>query len=217
MKYLREFILILFCVVSSGLTGFTQSNKYYVINNPVSGFDSIPQKEYKNPGISGIFISPFLGLEFPVSDFNTISKNGLTYGVKLEYANFKIYPVIIGVMYQNQLNKGKDDYLTANLLNMLDTKINTFGVSVDVILNKYLKSNFTIPFVTLELKYFSIQKTVSPEINNLNIQNSESFFGLTGGFGFTLHIFDIYGTYTYAKDYSSAAIKTRFHFPLLKF
>jgi hypothetical protein len=107
--------------------------------------------------------------------------------------------------------------MSVNRLDVLETKISSFGLSIDVILNKYVKSDFTIPFVTLEAKYLTIQREISPLNNNLGLAYSESTFGFTGGFGVTLHIFDIYGTYTYAKHYSTFAVKTRFHFPLIKF
>ena len=179
--------------------------------------DSIPAPDLINSPINGIFISPMMGLEFPVPKFINTAKNGFTYGIKLEYANYNLYPVIIGLMYQGQTNSGDDNYITANLLNNLSTKISSFGVTMDFILNKYFKYQFTIPFMTLELKYLSITRSISPTPNNTNLSTSDNTFGITAGFGFTLNIFDVYGTYTYAKDYSSAGIKTRIHYPLIKF
>ena len=216
MRYYRIYILLFFFIfVTSNCFSQIKNDKY----SPVSkiNYDSIPPADLKNSGLNGIFISPILGMEFPVPKFTNTSKSGVTYGVKLEYANFNLYPFILGVIYQYQKNGGDENYLTTNLLNSLDTKINSFGVSIDVILNKYLKSHFTIPFLVMEFKYLSIQKVISPVPNNLNINTSDNTFGITGGLGFTLNIFDIYGTYTYAKDYSSAGLKMRIHFPIIKF
>lgn len=215
-KLIRNIFLILLIIFISQKS-FSQKSNIDFNQNPFRTFDSLPQVDYKNISISGLFISPLLGLEFPVKNFTNTSKSGLTYGVNFKYANFKLFPFIFGVLYQYQQNKGNDDFLTLNLLNNLDTKIHSFGVSMDIILNKYLKSNFTIPFLTFEFKYLKVQRVISPENNTLNILTSDNLFGLTAGLGFTLQIFDIYGTYTYAKDFSSAAIKTRFHFPLIKF
>ena len=165
----------------------------------------------------GLFISPMVGLEFPFREFSNTAKTGITYGFKLEFASKDIYPFVIGGMFQQQLNNGDVEFKTINRLDIFKTTINSFGVSLDMILNKYIKSDFTIPFVTLEAKYLTIQREISPPSNILGLETSENVMGITGGLGITLYIFDIYGTYTYAKNYSSFAIKTRFHFPLIKF
>ncbi|TRZ64190.1 hypothetical protein D4R20_03075 [bacterium] len=169
----------------------------------------------RTPG--GIFITPSLGFEYPLKDFSGNSKYGLASGIKLEFASYNIYPLVIGIQYQYQNNPGKDDYVALNLLNSFTTKINSFGLSVDILLNKYLKSNFTMPFVFLEARYLKVKREVSPVVVLPGIVNIESVIGFGGGAGFTLYIFDIYGTYLYAKTYSSFGIKTRFHFPLIKF
>ncbi|MBL7127633.1 MAG: hypothetical protein ISS16_01470 [Ignavibacteria bacterium] len=165
----------------------------------------------------GLFVSPLVGLEFPFREFSNTATTGLTYGVKLEFASKDIYPFVIGGMFQQQLNKGDVEFKTVNRLDILETTINSFGLSLDMILNKYIKSEFTIPFVTLEAKYLTIQREISPPLNTLGLETSENVFGITGGLGFTLYIFDLYGTYTYAQNYSSFAVKARFHFPLIKF
>lgn len=181
-------------------------NKIYNINN-----------ESASVSAGGLFISPLVGLEFPVGEFNSTANPGIVYGAKLEFASGDIYPFIIGGIFHRQTNKGDEDYKTINRIDKLETTINSFGLSVDFLLNKYFKSDFTIPFVTLEAKYFMIERDISPAIDTLGLETSETIIGVTGGVGFTLYIFDIYGTYTYAKNYSSFAIKTRFHFPLIKF
>ena len=171
MRYFRIYILLLFFTfVTSNCFPQIKNDKFSSISK--INYDSLPPTDLRNSGLNGIFISPMLGMEFPVPKFINTSKSGVTYGVKLEYANFNLYPVILGVLYQYQKNSGDENYLTANLLNSLDTKINSFGVTVDIILNKYLKSHFTIPFFTIEFKYLSIQKVVSPVPNNLNINTS---------------------------------------------
>ena len=107
--------------------------------------------------------------------------------------------------------------MTAQLLNTFDTKISSFGITADILLNKYIHSNFTLPFLTLEVKYLSVQRIISPDIITLNYKTTDNLIGITAGAGFTLSIFDIYGGYTFAKDYSSAEIMTRIHFALIKF
>ncbi|HEY5536301.1 MAG TPA: hypothetical protein VIL99_15370 [Ignavibacteria bacterium] len=210
-------LVFLFLIFLTPLKSYSQNKAINFSHTTIINQDSIIKGETFSGKLGGIFISPFLGIEWPVKIFNTTSVNSLTYGLKLEFANIKLYPVILGAIYTYQNNTGKDEFLTKNLLNFLNTKITSFGITADILLNKYIKSNFTLPFLTLELKYLKIQKEISPTENTLNIIMNDNLMGITVGGGFTLHIFDIYGTYTFAKDYSSAGIKTRIHFPLIKF
>ena len=186
-------------------------------NNPITVQDSVINYGSYSQKLNGIFIAPFMGLDWPVKNFNNTSKSAFTYGIKLEFASFKLYPVILGLSYKYQSNPGKDDFMTAQLLNSFDTKISSFGLTADILLNKYLHSNFTLPFISLEVKYMSVKRIISPSTNLLNYNTSDNLIGITVGAGLTLSIFDIYGGYTFAKDYSSAGIMTRIHFALIKF
>jgi hypothetical protein len=108
--------------------------------------------------------------------------------------------------------------MAVNLLNTFDTKITSVGASVDIVLSKFIKTNFTIPFVTLEARYMNISRTISPDTVNIpGIVLSESEIAYGGGVGFTLYIFDIYGVYMRSKSYSTISVNTRFRFPLIKF
>jgi hypothetical protein len=92
------------------------------------------------PGIGGIFISPVIGFEFPIPNFTNLAMNGFSFGARLEYASFKLHPVILGLVYQYQMHKGNEDFITKNLLNSFDLKIHSVGLSIDLLLNKYIKS-----------------------------------------------------------------------------
>ncbi|MCX6164110.1 MAG: hypothetical protein NTU73_04500 [Ignavibacteriae bacterium] len=200
------FIIILICL---GPSIFAQGNEVDTIKKQE------PQLKMKKTG--GIFISPILGAEFPIKDLHTNSKYTFCLGGKLEYSSLSIYPFVIGATIQYQNHGGADDFKTKYLINSLNTKITSFGVSFDILLNKYLKSSFTIPFVFIEVRSISVKREVSPEANFPNLKSSDNTIGFGGGVGFTLYIFDIYTTYLSAKDYSTISIKTRFRFPLLKF
>ena len=189
----------------------------YQINEKFEMFYQKINNKSASVSAGGLFISPLVGLEFPVGEFNNTAKSGIVYGAKLEFASGDIYPFIIGGLFHRQTNKGDEDYKTINRIDILETTINSFGLSIDFLLSKYFKSDFTTPFVTLEAKYFMIERDISPALDTLGLATSETIIGVTGGIGLTLYIFDIYGTYTYAKNYSSFAVKTRFHFPLIKF
>ena len=173
------------------------------------------ERNPKKPG--GIFISPVLGAEFPTRDFVTNSKYAFCIGGKLEYASMSLYPFVIGATIQYQNHDGADDFKTLNLINSMSTKITSFGVSVDVLLNKYLKSSFTIPFIFLEARSVNVKRDVLPPENFPNLKATDNTIGFGGGAGFTLYIFDIYVTYLSAKEYSTISLKTRFKFPLIKF
>lgn len=177
----------------------------------------ITKSSMKVKKTSGIFISPTLGAELPIKNLNENSKYTFSFGGKLEYSSLSIYPVVIGATFQYQSHSGADDFKTKYILNSLNTKITSFGLSVDILLNKYLKSSFTIPFVFVEVKSLSVKREISPEINSTNLVTTDNTIGFGGGFGFTLYIFDIYTSYLSAKDYSTISIKTRFRLPLLKF
>jgi hypothetical protein len=179
--------------------------------------DSVRKLISDKPNPSGLFLSAGFGADIPFSDFADNSSTALCLGARLEYSSLKIYPFVIGLSYQFQDNEGSDDFKTMNLLNGLKTTIHSVGLGFDVILNKYLKSSYTIPFLILEVKYLMVKREINPETALPDLLREESVIGFSGGLGFTLYVFDIYGTYTHAKNYSSFAVKTRFRIPVLRF
>ncbi|MBS1513610.1 MAG: hypothetical protein JSS63_01160 [Bacteroidetes bacterium] len=201
---LKLFFAIIFCI--SPVLLFSQQD-----STPVSG-----KRGTANPG--GIFISPTLSAVYPTGDFSTSSKIAPQFGVRLEYSSKKIYPFVIGALLEVAKHHGKDEFMNSYLLNTYDTKVTSFGGSVDIILSKFLKTNFTIPFATLEAKYINASTTISPDgISIPGVELSRSEFAYGGGLGFTLYIFDIYAKYSYSKSYSTFSVNTRFHFPVVKF
>ena len=165
----------------------------------------------------GLFVAPFVGFAFPIQEFSNNSKAAFDAGVKLEIAHSSFYPFIIGGIFQYQSHEGTDEIKTVNFLSTFNTEILSFGGSVDFILNKYIKSDFTIPFLTLEVKAMSVTRNIAPANFNPGFETSESVIGITGGVGITLYIFDLYASYTYAGDFSTVGINTRFHYPIFKF
>lgn len=177
----------------------------------------MPELPRVSPAPSGIFISPMIGVVFPIKGFKDNSKSALTYGIKLEFASFKLYPFTFGVSYEHSSHSGSEELKSQYYLNSMTTKIDAFSFNIDFIVNKYLHSNFTTPFLTFDFKYFSVKRSIDPDINIPNINKSDEIFTFSAGMGMTLYIFDIIGFYQFAKDYPSFGFKTRFHFPLLKF
>lgn len=176
---------------------------------------SLIQRNPKKPG--GIFIAPVLGAEFPTGEFASNSKYSFCFGGRLEYSSLYIYPFVIGATIQYQNHDGSDDFKTLHLINNMSTKILSFGGSVDMLLNKYLKSSYTIPFIFAEVKMLNINREVSPPENFPNLKATDNVIAIGGGAGFTLYIFDIYFTWLSAKEYNTFSVRTRFRIPLIKF
>lgn len=175
------------------------------------------EKEQLKVNTGGLFIAPVIGFDFPVQEFANNSVATFDYGVKLEIAHSIIYPFIIGGIFQYQSHEGTEELKTTNFLSTFKTDITSFGGTIDILLNKYIRSDFTIPFITLEVKVMNIKREIAPEQFNPGFSTTDNVIGFTGGLGFTLYIFDIYPSYTYAGDYSTFGIKTRFRFPIIKF
>jgi hypothetical protein len=210
----KSFFVIIALFVSYLCANAQSLNNPNLLNN--TGNFSYPEQELKvNTG--GLFIAPIIGFDFPLQEFANNSTATFGFGVKLEVAHSVIYPFIIGGVFQYQSHEGTEELKSANFLSTFKTNITSFGGSIDVVLNKYIRSDFTIPFLTLEVKVMNIKREIAPEQFNPGFATSDNVIGFTGGLGFTLYIFDIYPTYTYAGDYSTFAIKTRFRFPIIKF
>ncbi|MFZ4590628.1 MAG: hypothetical protein ACOYN6_06495 [Ignavibacteria bacterium] len=170
-----------------------------------------------NPKPAGIFIAPLLGFDVPMSELRNNSKYSVSYGIKLEYASISIYPIVVFGKVEFQKYPGSDAFRTANLLNSMETKVTSFGGGVYILLNKYLKSNFTMPFLVGEVCSYNVKRTISPDtpIEGIKATDSKVVFG--AGLGFTLYIFDIITSYNFGSEYSALSIKTQFHFPVIKF
>lgn len=208
--YIIGFVYIIIFTIKGD---FIYAENEFVLQKDTTKQEIVPKNV--NPG--GIFISPGIGVEIPFLKFADNSNMAFSIGGRIEYSTFKLYPFVFEVSYSYQKFSGGDEYKTKNLLNSLNTKVHNIGLGCDVILNKYLKQTFTIIFANVELKYLLVKREISPENAVLDIKNEDSVFGVSGGLGFTLYIFDIFGTYTYAKEYSHFSIKTRFRLPLIRF
>lgn len=171
----------------------------------------------KSTSISGIFISPHIGISFPMVEFGENSRAAFTYGGKVEFASTSIFPFVIGGFFQSQKHSGSEEFKADNRIDVLETTLTQFGGSVDILLGRILPTYFTLPLATIEVSQISVERVITPIANNPGLPESDSKIGITAGLGFTLYIFDILGKYTYAGEYSSFNVSTRFHFPLLKF
>jgi hypothetical protein len=169
------------------------------------------------PKSSGIFLAPDFGFNFPMGSFADKSAIAVNYGARIEYASLAIYPFIPFAGINMQKHNGSDAYMTENLLNYFDTEILSVGGGVYFLANKYLRSNFTSPFLVGEVKYYNITRTLDPDKELEGVVKSESKIIFSAGLGFTLYIFDIISAYDFAGEYSNLNIRMQIHIPVIRF
>jgi hypothetical protein len=167
--------------------------------------------------LGGLFLAPNLGIAYPLGTFASNSGVGFIWGAKLEFAFSKLYPFVPGLVFESHSYPGAAGFISNNLLTSFSTDVVYYGASIDIILNKFIRSDFTTPVLNGEIKYASVSRTVSPDVPLEGIQVNESLLTFSGGLTFTLYIFDIGVKYTYADVYSNLDLQLKVHFPLIKF
>lgn len=175
------------------------------------------KSKVKKLSFGGIFISPNLGVAFPVGVYGDSSISGFLYGAKIEIGFSKLYPFVLGFVYENQKNSASPEFINSRFLTQFETEIVSLGGSLDILLNKYIKSNFTTPIFSLEIKYATITRQVSPAEPLPGIVMDESLLTYSAGLGFTIYVFDLSTKFTFANDYSSLIFQAKFHFPIVNF
>ncbi len=193
---------------------------YNLLENKFSADTNIKltgKSKVQTVNIGGLFLAPFIGVAFPFGTFKNYSKSGIVYGAKFELAYSRLYPFIFGFVYELQKNKGNADFTTVNFLTTFDTKITSIGGSLDILLNKFIKSNFTTPILSIEIKYAKVTRVIVPDISFPGIVSNESFLSYAAGLGVTIYVFDLSGRYTYAKNYNNLAFQLKLHIPVIRF
>ncbi|MBK8552044.1 MAG: hypothetical protein IPL53_13665 [Ignavibacteria bacterium] len=185
----------------------------------ISDTNKVEKEKTKTQSINigGIFISPSVGLAFPLGVFSSNVGTGTAYGAKLEFAFMKLYPFVVSAVYEGQKYKGNAGFMNNNLLTEFSTNVAYFGGSLDIILNKFLKSDFTTPILSLEIKYAKVSRDVAPDTPLPGISFDQSLLTYSGSLAFTIYVFDLATKYTLAGEYSNLNFQIRFHFPVVKF
>ncbi len=216
-------ILLIFPAFSFSQTAlklkFNSPDIYKNITIDISRDTIIPKSRRSTTlNVGGIFIAPMFGASYPIGDLALNSKGAFNYGFRIEYASTKLYPFVIAGFLEFQKFPGKDEYKSQHLLDVFETKTVSFGGNIDILLSKYLKSNFTTPFIILELRTINAKRNATP-VENVpsDIALSESQIAYGGGAGFTLFIFDLSFKYLKSRSYGMVLFNTRFHIPLIKF
>lgn len=175
------------------------------------------RNKVQNMNVSGLFLSPNIGIGYPLGTFASNSGVGFVWGAKLEFAFSKLYPFVPGLIFESQSYNGAAGFISNNLLTSFSTDIIYYGGSIDIILNKFIRSDFTTPVFSGEIKYATVTRTVSPDVPLEGISDNESLISFSAGLAFTLYVFDLGIKYTYADVYSNLALQLKVHFPLVKF
>jgi len=205
-RYLKILLVIMFVIVYIPVIAQDETD---TLNTRTTGF-GIPKS-------SGIFLAPDFGFNFPMGTFADKSKIALNFGARIEYASLSVYPIIPFAGINTQKHNGSDAYKTENLLNYFDTEILSIGAGVYFLANKYLRSNFTSPFLVGEIKYYNIKRTPDPDKELEGVLKSDSKIIFSGGLGFTLYIFDIITAYDFAGEYSNLNVRMQIHIPVFRF
>lgn len=179
--------------------------------------DSVKKNLKTGKSISAIFLSIGGGLSVPLGPFKTNSN--VTFGVlgRIEYSSFSIFPFVIGAEVTYFSYKGDDEFKTANLLTTFETRILSFGLNVEYSLAKILRSSFTMPFLTVDVKNNNIKRTYDEFRTFEGLPAEESKISVGAGIGFTLFVLDFYAKYNYMKDNSNIGVYTKLKFPVIRF
>lgn len=167
--------------------------------------------------MGGLFLAPNIGISYPLGTFASNSGVGFVWGAKLEFAFSKLYPFVPGLIIESQDYKGAAGFISNNLLTDFSTEVLYYGGSIDIILNKFLRSDFTTPVFSGEVKFATITRTITPDVSIEDIQANESLLTFSTGLAFTLYVVDLGIKYTYADVYSNLNLQMKVHFPLFKF
>ena len=212
--------LTVFAVGTSSLSQ-TRENKLKLINksfNEKSVFaDSLNKNLKHSKSISALFLSVGGGISVPLSPFKTSS--GVTFGIlgRIEFSSHGIFPFVIGGEVTYFSYAGADEFKTVNLLTNFKTTILSYGLNIEYSLAKILRSSFTMPFLTVDIKSNNIKREYDESRNFEDLPREETKISVGAGFGFTLFIFDFYAKYNYMKDNSHVGVYTKTKIPVIRF
>jgi len=193
-------------------------NKKINVNKDDTSKTISGRSKVKKVNIGGIFISPYIGFGIPIGSFGDQSNAGFLYGFKAELAYNKLYPFVFGFIYENQSFPGNPEFTTENSLTDFTTDMTNIGGSLDILLNKYIRSNFTSAIFSLEVKYAKVTRSISSNVViPEGLPGDVNLITYSAGLGVTIYIFDLGARYTFAKDMKNLSFQMRIHFPLVKF
>lgn len=216
---MQKILKYLIIILAFSLKLYTQNGfkeKFTTHHN--NSYDTLKKKVHSSKLISGIFISAGAGLSVPLPDFSKSANPSFGINGRIEYASTSIFPLIPGAEISYFTHNSPDEFRTSNLLNSFKTQILSAGVNLEYCLVNIIKSSFTIPFFTLDLKYNLIKRDYDENRRQENLmEEKESKISLGTGLGFTIFIFDFYGKYNYMKNNSYLGFYVKTKIPLIRF
>lgn len=179
--------------------------------------DTVKTQSTRKVNINGIFLSIGGGIHIPTGSFK--NNTDVTFGIlgRLEYTSTSIFPFVIGGEVNYFSYSGADEFKTLNLLNTFNTRILSVGLNLEIVLSKFLRTSFTTPFLTFDVKTNFISREYDENKTLDNLPLKESKISIGAGAGFTIFIFDFYCKYNYMKDLTIIGVYAKFKIPVLRF
>jgi hypothetical protein len=217
---LKKLSLIFIVIVFTSLPIGAQVKEMKLHTNSeqkINFADSLTNKLVTKRSISAVFLSAGGGIAVPLSPFKNSSD--VTFGIlgRVEFASTAIFPFVIGGEVNYFSFNGADEYKTINLLNNLKTKILSVGLNIEYSLAKILRSSFTMPFLTVDVKNNIIKREYDEDKTVDELPRDETKISVGAGFGLTMFIFDFYLKYNYMKDNSFIGVYTKTKIPVIRF
>lgn len=186
-------------------------------NCAFSQTDTLKPKQVKSKSISALFIGIGTGISMPTGDFNVNSD--VTFGIlgRIEFASTSIFPFVIGGEIDYFSYSGADQFKTTNLLTNFKTKILSVGLNVEYSLSKIIRSSFTMPFLSLDVKTNDIEREYDDSRSLEGLPRKENKISVGLGAGFTVFVIDFVVKYNYMKTTSSIGVYAKTKFPVIRF
>lgn len=222
--HITSILLILAFVISAAANSQTQnftkpdlhlySGK--ITNNKIYA-DSLKKNLITKRSISALFIGLGGGIGVPVSKFTETANPVFGLLGRLEFSSTGIFPFVIGGEVNYYSFNSPDEFRTINLLSSYRTKILAIGLNIDYSLAKLVRSSFTMPFLSVDVKSNNIKRDYDIDTTLTGYAKTESKISIGAGIGFTVFIFDFSVKYNYMKDNSFVAVTAKTKFPIIRF
>ncbi len=180
-------------------------------------YDSVVVKTTGKKSISAIFLGLGGGINVPMNVFSETANP--TFGIlgRLEFSSTGIFPLVIGGEVDYFSYNAPDEFKTINLLSSFKTKILSIGLNIDYSLAKLIRSSFTMPYISIDVKSNNIKREFDEGRTFDGLPATESKISVGAGFGFTVFILDFSVKYNYMKNNSFVGVTTKTKFPVIRF
>lgn len=221
-----KFILPLF-VILLPLTLFSQKNNFKADqiklnfdkqNSQSKMFsDTLKKKLVTKRSINAIFIGFGGGLSVPTGKFMETANPSFGIMGRLDFASTGIFPFVISGEVSYYAYNSPDEFRTINLLTGYRTKILSFGINIDYSLSGFIRSSFTMPYLSVDVKSNNIKREFDAGRKLEGLTPTETAVSVGAGVGFTMFILDFTIKYNYLKNNSYVSVTTKTKFPVIRF